>query len=136
MKNSILEAAKGTNMIWKWLGRRGPIYESLMRLFYGLDIIALTNICEYIYTEIFMKQSWNLSNYYTEIFEKNVSGMLHLGKAKHSFIHFGWTKMTLLPGLFPVEKEFSTASMIWDLRGAQKTTGNRTFQQSPFSFPS
>lgn len=49
VENIILEATKGTNMIWKWLGGRGHIYESLVRLFYGSDIIALANVWVYIY---------------------------------------------------------------------------------------
>lgn len=49
VENIILEASKGTNMIWKWLGGRGHIYESLVTLFYGSDIIALANISLYVY---------------------------------------------------------------------------------------
>lgn len=38
-------------MIRKWLGGRGHIYEPLVRLFYGSDIIDLANVWVYVYID-------------------------------------------------------------------------------------
>lgn len=50
-KTSSAKLLKGQTLIWKGLGGRGHIYESLVRLFYGSDIISLANVWVYVYTD-------------------------------------------------------------------------------------
>lgn len=97
MKNIICKAAKGTNMIWKWLGGRGHIYESSVRLFYGSAIIALANVWVDVYTDFNKKPSQNLRHHLIEIIEQMYVENYTLSKAE--FINFGWTERALLPCL-------------------------------------
>lgn len=81
------------------MSRRGYIYEFLVRLFYGLDIIVLVNVWMYVYIDF--NKLCNLRNYVIEIIEKIYIEYYILSKVE--FIYFGWIEMIFVLCLFIIE---------------------------------